>query len=183
MKAKILFLCGLKSCGKTYYAQKLSQRLQDIIWYDTDKQILKLNQDFHSCRELYKALGPETFREKEQQAIESLIEELPKDSQEQKSKVVVSLGGGICDTNNGLKLASEHGILVYLKESEAVLYERMLLNTLPPYLKGDIEESKKQFHEIYAKRDYSYSCFAKYVINLSEWPEEQVLDKLERLLS
>ena len=175
MKNKTLFLCGLKNCGKTYYAKMLSEKHPELLWYDSDIQILKLNPTFSSCRELYKTLGAQEFRCKEQQAIESIINEL----QNIQKNVIISLGGGVCDTNNGLKLASERGILVYLKESEHVLYQRMVSEGLPPYLKEDPEEN---FHKIYEKRDYSYTCFAKYVINLSEWPQNQVLSELERLL-
>ena len=175
MKNKTLFLCGLKSCGKTYYAKKLAEKHPELLWYDSDEQILKLNPAYSSCRELYKALGAQEFRSKEEQAIESLIKEL----QLRQKNAVVSLGGGVCDTNNGLKLASEQGILVYLKESEPVLYQRMLSGGLPPYL-GD--KPVENFHKIYEKRNYSYTCFAKYMINLSEWPENQVLSELERLL-
>lgn len=178
MKTKTLFLCGLKSCGKTYYAQKLSEKLSDIVWYDSDAQILKLNPTYYSCRELYKAVGAEEFRRKEQQAIESIIEQV-KDLQK---PVVVSLGGGVCDANNSLKLVSDNGILVYLRELEPVLYERMTQGGLPPYLIDSTKNPKESFHALYEKRDKSYFCFAKYVINLSEWPEERVLEELKRLI-
>ncbi len=180
MKNKILFLCGLKSCGKTYYAQKLYEELKpNIIWYDSDSQLLKQNPTFSSCRELYKAVGAAAFRLKEQQAIESIIAELESSSSELKVPVVVSLGGGVCESNNSLKLIDKHGISVYLKESEPVLYERMTLGGLPPYLE---ENPRQKFHELYEKRNKSYFCFAKYMINLSEWPEKWVLEELKRLI-
>ena len=174
MKTKTLFLCGLKSCGKTYFAQKLSKQTK-ILWLDSDQEILKLNEGYSSCRELYKAVGPKAFRAKESQAILSIIENL----ETVKVPAVVSLGGGVCDANNSLKLIKEHGILVYLEESEQVLYQRMTKDGLPPYLGDKPEEA---FHVLYEKRDKIYSCFANYVVKLSKWSEKDVLNQLKELL-
>ena len=173
MQNKIIFLCGLKSCGKTYYAQKLSQKAH-ILWLDSDLELLRLNSGYSTPRELYKAVGATVFREKEEQAIQSLIEQLDSTCQ----KTIVSLGGGVCDTNNGLKLVKEHGFLVYLQELEHVLFQRMREAGLPPYLGENAEEN---FHELYTKRDKVYFCFANYVIKLSKWSEEEVLNQLEEL--
>lgn len=176
MQNKTIFLCGLKSSGKTYYAQKLYEDLKpNLLWYDSDAEILKLNGGYLSCRELYKQVGAEEFRKKEAQAVESLLHKI----NEQNKSAIVSLGGGVCEANNSLKLVSESGILVYLKESEQILYERMEKDGLPPYLG---ENPKESFHKLYIFRDNSYSCFAKYVINLSEWSQSTVLGKLKELL-
>lgn len=176
MKAKTVFLCGLKAVGKTYYAQKLYEQLKpNVLWYDSDSQILKLNPQFSSCRELYRQLGEEKFREKEEEAVKSIIEEL----KSQNINAIVSLGGGVCHANNSLKLASDSGILVYLRQSEQVLYERMEKEGLPPYLG---ENPRENFHKLYVFRDNSYSCFAKYVVNLSEWSQKEILSQLKELL-
>ncbi len=176
MQNKTIFLCGLKSSGKTYYAQKLYEELKpNLLWYDSDSQILKLNPGYSSCRELYNQLGEEKFRKREAEAVESLIEELKR----QNRNAIVSLGGGVCHANNSLKLISNSGILVYLKETEHVLYERMQQNGLPPYLG---KNPKENFHNLYIFRDNSYSCFAKYVINLSEWSQSSVISKLKEFL-
>lgn len=173
MQNNIVFLCGLKSCGKTYYAQKLSQETK-ILWLDSDQELLKLNKGYSSCRELYKQVGAKLFREKEMEAIQSLIQSL----EEKNIKAIVSLGGGVCDTNNSLEFIKEHGILVYLKELEHILYQRMEKDGLPPYLRNNPLES---FHHLYAKRDKIYSCFANNVIELYEWSEEEVLNQLKEL--
>ncbi len=174
MKNNIVFLCGLKDCGKTYYAQKLSQETQ-ILWLDSDQEILRLNKGYSTCRELYKQVGATAFREKEEQAIQSIIQTL----REKKQSAVVSLGGGVCDANNSLEIIKEHGFLVYLQELEHVLYKRMQEEGLPPYLR---DNSKNNFHELYIKRDKTYSCFANYVIELFKWSEEEILNQLKEFL-
>ncbi len=174
MNNNIIFLCGLKNCGKTYFAQKLSEKTK-ILWLDSDQEILKLNKEYSSCRELYKQVGPSVFRDKEKEAIESIIKTLTKENK----VAIVSLGGGVCEANNSLEIINEHGILVYLQGLEHVLYKRMQDEGLPPYL-GD--NPQFNFHELYIKRDKVYSCFANYVIELYKWSEEQVLNKLKELL-
>lgn len=174
MKNNIVFLCGLKDCGKTYYAQKLSQEAQ-ILWLDSDQEILRLNKCYSTCREIYKQVGATVFREKEEQAIQSIIKTL----REKKQSAVVSLGGGVCDANNSLEIIKEHGFLVYLQELEHVLYKRMQEEGLPPYLR---DNSKNNFHELYIKRDKIYSCFANYVIELFKWSEEEILNQLKEFL-
>lgn len=171
MKNKVVFFCGLKDCGKTYYAQKLSQETL-IPWFDSDAEILRLNDSYSSCRELYKQVGETIFREKERQAIESIVHRL----EEKKENAIVSLGGGVCNANNSLEYVKEHGIIVYLKELEHVLYNRMEKEGLPPYLKTNPIEA---FHELYVKRDKVYSCFANYVVELYNWSENEVLNKLK----
>ncbi len=177
MKSKVLFLCGLKSCGKSYYAQKLSEQ-EKVLWLDSDQEILRLNAGFATCRDLYKALGAEEFRKKEEQAIKSLLLQISAKDE----PVVVSLGGGVCEANNSLKLVQAHGILVYLQESEQVLYQRMLAGGLPPYLTNGPKDSKETFHTLYVKRDKNYLEFSNYVIKLYKWSEKEVLKQLKELI-
>ncbi len=247
----VIFLCGLKNCGKTTIAKKVSS-LSNCIWFDSDEEILTNNPQYETCRALYKERGEKIFREEELKAVISIIEKIEEIEKQNKQKsknpaFLVSLGGGVCDTKEILKLANEHGKLVYLYETEHVLFDRMSKLGMPAYLEnlenlGNLENSedfknlenfenlgnlentsktkakaqnesapnaetkiksksklaqeqsisihsdnenilaKKNFHEIYARRNEIYSCFARYVIQLQECTKEEVIDKILDLL-
>lgn len=284
LSPRVVFLCGLKNCGKTTIAKEVSS-LSNCIWFDSDEEILTNNPQYETCRALYKERGEKIFREEELKAVISIIEKIGKvekvgkiekleelkrpneNSSEspnensngnpigspieqqnetpnkQKSKnptFLVSLGGGACDTKEILKLANEHGKLVYLYETEHVLFDRMSKLGMPAYLEnlGNFENSenlgnlgnlentsknkpktksknqnesapntktkienthksnqeqstnsdkentlaKKNFHEIYIRRNEIYSCFARYVIQLQECTKEEVINKILDLL-
>lgn len=251
LSPRVVFLCGLKNCGKTTIAKKVSS-LSNCIWFDSDEEILTNNPQYETCRALYKERGEKIFREEELKAVISIIEKIEEIEKpnKQKSKnlaFLVSLGGGACDTKEILKLANEHGKLVYLYETEHVLFDRMSKLGMPAYLEnledfdnsenlGNLENksknksktksksqnesapntetkiktkiktkietkrkpsqeqntsinsdnenilAKKNFHEIYTRRNEIYSCFARYVIQLQECTKEEVIDKVLGLL-
>lgn len=183
---KVVFLCGLKNCGKTSFAKELAL-YSHVIWFDSDEEILKNNPQYESCRALYEARGEKTFREEEQKAVVSIIEKIEKiESQEtqkdNKKAFIVSLGGGACDANDVLKLAKECGKLVYLYETEHVLFERMANLGLPAYLQEEQDTARKNFHKIYVRRNEIYSCFSNYVIQLPECTKDDVINKILDLL-
>lgn len=243
----VIFLCGLKNCGKTTIAKEVSS-ISNCIWFDSDEEILTNNPQYETCRALYKERGEKIFREEELKAVISIIEKIEKPNklQSKNPAFLVSLGGGACDTKDILKLANEHGKLVYLYETEHVLFDRMSKLGMPAYLEnlGNFENSedfknlessenlgnlesksknksttkaktqnegepntktknahksnqeqstsinsekenilaKKNFHEIYARRNEIYSCFSSYVIQLQECTKEEVIDKILDLL-
>ena len=122
-KSKTVFLCGLKSCGKTTIASAVAERT-GCIWMDCDDEILKRNPKYVSCREMFMAVGEQSFRNEESIAVETMI----KRCKAKEEMAIVSLGGGACDAYNVLEAAKANGILVYLQQSEHVLFEMMKAN-------------------------------------------------------
>ncbi len=175
-KSKTVFLCGLKSCGKTTIASAVAERT-GCIWMDCDDEILKRNPKYVSCREMFMAVGEQAFRNEESIAVETMIK-LCKAKEEM---AIVSLGGGACDADNVLTTAKANGILVYLQQSEHVLFERMNAKGLPAYLNES--DAKQQFHELYLRRNEIYSCFADYVLQLSNCTKEEAVESVCRMFA
>lgn len=175
-KYKTMFLCGLKSCGKTTIANDVANRI-GCSWIDCDDEILKRNPRYESCREMFKALGETAFRKEESLALQSIVRQC----KAKDDSSIVSLGGGACNAYNVLETAKSNGILIYLKQPEHVLLERMEANGLPAYLKGS--DAKQQFHELYVRRNEIYSCFADYVVQLSDCTKEEAVETICRMLT
>ncbi len=175
-KPRTVFLCGLKSCGKTTIAKDVAN-LMGCSWIDCDDEILKRNPKYKTCREMFKALGETDFRKEESLAVESIV----KLCRNSGNRTIVSLGGGACNAYNVLETAKANGILAYLKQPEHVLLERMEANGLPAYLNGS--DAKRQFHELYERRNEIYSCFADYVVQLSDCTKEEAVETICRMLT
>lgn len=175
-KNKTVFLCGLKGCGKTTIANAVA-RLAGCSWIDCDDEILKRNPQYKSCREMFRSVGEPSFRKEESLAVQAAI----KQCKAKGKAAVISLGGGACDANGILKTVKDNGILVYLQQSEHVLFERMKANGLPAYLNES--DAKQQFHELYLRRNEIYSCFADYVLQLSDCTKEEAVESVCRMFA
>lgn len=175
-KSKTVFLCGLKSCGKTTIANAVADRI-GCSWIDCDDEILKRNPQYKSCREMFRTIGELAFRKEEALAMETIIRQCKAKGE----MSIVSLGGGACDAYNVLEAAKANGILVYLQQSEHVLFERMKANGLPAYLNES--DAKQQFHELYLRRNEIYSCFADYVLQLSNCTKEEAVESVCRMFA
>ncbi len=158
----ILYLCGQKSCGKSHFGRLVSEKLS-IPWYDLDSLVIKLNPNYSSCRELFKAKGEAYFRHQEMLALEHFL------TNNQDSDCVVSLGGGSFEAPGLAQLANSTGITVYMKEDKEILFKRIMENGAPPYMEQD---PKSQFEGVYERRHAAYSSLCKLVIDLDSSTEQ-----------
>ena len=160
----ILYLCGQKNCGKTYYGRILSEKT-NIPWYDLDAMILKANPGFKTCRDLFKTKGESFFRCCEVNTLEKFL----KDNKEK--TCIISLGGGSFESPALVQTANNTGLTVYLHEEKSVIWERTVKDGIPPYLG---KNPKEDFNVIYSKRDELYSSLCRIMINLSGKSTEQI---------
>jgi shikimate kinase len=100
----ILFLNGYSGVGKTYFGKVLSQHL-GVPHIDLDEEIVK----FYNCsiNEMFQRYGEDTFRGRELLMLEKLISQ-------NKSQLILSLGGGTACNFSGLQLTKSKGILCYM---------------------------------------------------------------------
>jgi len=78
--------------------------------------------------------------------------------------VLVATGGGICDNRNAIRFMHREGKIVYLRQDESVLYERIEKSGIPPFLQGG--DPRSNFHRLFEQRDSAYSEMADYVVQL-----------------
>ncbi|MEM5948794.1 shikimate kinase [Spirochaetia bacterium 38H-sp] len=172
---KNIVLTGLKHAGKSTLGYMIAKTF-DTLFYDLDTELERLaykkTHKILTARQIWKELGEAFFREMELEAAASLAE---------KNSVVIATGGGIIDNRKALSILKENGIIVYLEEEPAVLFDRIRKGGIPPFLSAD--NPWESFVALYNKRHSAYKEYADIVLTLSgaspEEAEEMLLQKLK----
>lgn len=129
-----LFLLGMMGSGKSYWAQRLSQKL-NIDWIDLDQQIEK--DTSLSIKEIFAAQGEEYFREKERDALHELSAF---------NNLIIAVGGGTPCFHNNMQWMNEHGITIWIDVPVAILANRLKKEKAHrPLIKDLSDEELHQF--------------------------------------
>lgn len=158
----LVFLCGQKSCGKTYFLNYLKEHFF-CACYDLDQEILE-NIGCTSLREYYLNCGESEFRRTELQVFEDLIKKIGKEN------AFVALGGGAVAL---MRRCKSLGKTVYLYHDKEILFNRMKKEGLPPFIKN-----KQSFEELFKERDKIYRENATCVVDLNSKKEIDVCQTL-----
>ena len=125
-RGKNVILIGFMGCGKTTVGLKLSYRLRMPV-EDTDKLIER--KEGRSISEIFEKEGEAAFRRMET----ALLEEL----RERSGARILSTGGGMPVNPANRSLLRQCGIVVYLKISPQLVYERLKGDKIRPLLQGE----------------------------------------------
>lgn len=175
---KIVFV-GIKHCGKSTFGKSLAKRW-DCVFFDSDTELEKAfyqqSGSRCSCRDIFKILGEEKFREFESEVIRSLI------SGEQ---TVIALGGGaVSNPFVDVETLRQLGHIVWLDVADEIAYRRVERKGLPPFL-AESADPFRSFCEMNRKRREEFSKVADTVFRMDtelEIPEAANLlaETLER---
>lgn len=105
--SSFLFLTGFMGVGKSFFGQRVGERLQ-IPALDLDREIEK--HENRSIADIFAGKGETYFRNLEEDLLKSLI-------QNYTGPIVVSLGGGTLMNNTLPSLVKNHGFLVCLQRN------------------------------------------------------------------
>ncbi len=108
-----IFLIGFMGSGKTTLGSRLAKKLE-YDFLDTDQYIE--SQSGLSIPEIFALQGESAFREWETRALSHALE---------RTRVVVSTGGGLPCHSGHMEIMSENGVVVYLKMSVQSLVSRL----------------------------------------------------------
>ncbi len=160
---RYLFLCGLKSCGKTSAGRHLDQSLNDSVFIDLDDVLLEESKE-KNISTLYKMMGENMFRKYESEIFNKVINVCNENWHEK--LIIIALGGGSCNSPDILNNANKIGRTVYIWCHEKILYGRYMKNGFPQYLseEKDICNKRAKFHDIYKKRDGIYSSKCQFML-------------------
>lgn len=161
------FFCGIKHSGKTTHAKIFAQN-HNMEIFDGDDLILE-SLDGQKIRSFYKQNGKDAFMQKEFESIKNFLSCNAKNS-------VLSLGGGVCDNNEAVKLLKSNGILIFIKVDENTLFKRIIKDGIPPFLE---DNPKQKFHSLFEERDKKYLDFCDLVIEVKDGPIEQTASIIE----
>ncbi len=152
-----IILIGFKNSGKTSVA-KLTSVKTSKIFIDTDHLIEKHYRSEEnrtlSTHAIYKNKGAFYFRNLEKGIIMSLSGI--------HNSIIATGGGSILDRTN-VTILKNQGRLIYLNSSLEPLLKRLRLKQTPAFL--SIENTEKNFIDLYKKRKKLYKRYADFEIN------------------
>jgi len=171
----VIALGGIKHTGKSTVGRIVSE-LKSLDFKDLDDLILPLLPHSWSIRRWYREKGARAFMEVEQNALRDFL------STEDPARLkILALGGGTLENPGALKLLkdSKTRILV-LNEEENVLYKRIILKGIPPFL--DSENPESSFSELYKKRKQTLLREGDFIININGLDQYQAAEEVIRYI-
>ena len=165
-------LIGMMGTGKSKFGRQIANILK-FNFYDIDHIIEK---EFKmTIKELFQKYGEVFFRKIEKKTIKNLISEINNN----KEKVIISLGGGGFDNEETRKLLLKNTNVIWLNTPVDVLVQRVGDGSKRPMIKGETRDSIIQLLNI--RKKYYSLCHNQ--INTDKLNQNQVTEKLINLIS
>ena len=165
-------LIGMMGTGKSKFGRQIANILK-FNFYDIDHIIEK---EFKmTIKELFQKYGEVFFRKIEKKTIKNLISEINNN----KEKVIISLGGGGFDNEETRKLLLKNTNVIWLNTPVDVLVQRVGDGSKRPMIKGETRDSIIQLLNIRKK----YYSLSHNQINTDKLNQNQVTEKLINLIS
>lgn len=163
---KMYFLAGLMGCGKTWWGQRLAERL-NLPFVDLDEQIE--TGEGMSIPEIFNRLGEAGFRRLEREQLRCLAA-MP--------GAVVALGGGTPCFFDNLAWMKAHGTVIYLDTPVSLIVTRLSANHISRPLLADApgHELQNRLEEILRQRKPFYR---QAHITINQSGDEDMLPLLE----
>lgn len=146
----MISLIGLPGSGKSTVGRQLARRLQ-FPFFDSDHVIEQ--RLGCSIREYFEREGEARFRDVEQAVIDELT---------QKSRCVLSTGGGVVLRPANRHQLHERSQVVYLNSSPEELFRRLRHDTSRPLLQ--VADPLDRLRELFTQRDPLYRETAHFII-------------------
>ena len=165
-------LIGMMGTGKSKFGRQIANILK-FNFYDIDHMIEK---EFKmTIKELFQKYGEVFFRKIEKKIIKNLISEINNN----KEKVIISLGGGGFDNKETRDLLLKYTNVIWLNTPVDVLVKRVGNGSKRPMIKGETRDSIIQLLNI--RKKYYSLCHNQ--INTDKLNQNQVTEKLINLIS
>ena len=165
-------LIGMMGTGKSKFGRQIANILK-FNFYDIDHMIEK---EFKmTIKELFQKYGELFFRKIEKKTIKNLISEINNN----KEKVIISLGGGGFDNEETRKLLLKNTNVIWLNTPVDVLVQRVGDGSKRPMIKGETRDSIIQLLNI--RKKYYSLCHNQ--INTDKLNQNQVTEQLINLIS
>lgn len=163
---KSIILMGIKHCGKSTQAKRLSEHF-GIDFFDTDDLITEIYKK--TPREIYSTQGKDSFLNAEKYACQKL-EQILSEKNKSPFNAVIATGGGICNNPDAIDILRKLGILIFLDADEETSFKRILkeisidehgsFKNLPAYISEKnpetLEDVKNIFHNFFENREKIY---------------------------
>lgn len=110
---KNIYLLGFMGSGKSFYGKYLSQKF-NLNYLDLD-EFIEATMNL-SIPQIFNSIGEEGFRKNEANLLRKTVDF---------NQNIISCGGGTPCFHDNMKWIKDHGISIYLKTSEELLFKRL----------------------------------------------------------
>ena len=167
---KNIYLLGFMGSGKSYIGKWLSEKF-NLNFLDLDQFIEDTTQ--LSIPQIFSNIGEEGFREQEANLLRKTADF---------NQYIISCGGGTPCFHDNMKWIKDHGISIYLKTSEELLFKRLNnQKTGRPLISSMSDDDLRHFiyikiserEKFYEQADYLYL----------QWNDNNTLIDLEKFIA
>lgn len=157
-------LVGFMGSGKSSVGRLIARTLKGS-FVDTDR--LVVDQTGREIPEIFAAEGESFFRREESRALRSLVG---------RSGLVVATGGGIVTVAENVPVLKKLGLVVWLKASEEVIWERVSRTRKRPLLQT--ENPRETMRALLVKRNRFYEGVAEMEIDTTLMTHAEVAERI-----
>ncbi|MDO8886510.1 shikimate kinase [Candidatus Oleimmundimicrobium sp.] len=166
---KNIVLIGFMGSGKTTIGKLLADKL-GVSLIDTDKLIEK--KFGKQIKDIFKDEGEDAFRLVESEVINEVSSVGNK---------VIACGGGVILNHKNVQALKKNGLLIYLKASAPILFERIREEGSRPLL--NVPNPKDKVSELLKARESLYENVADIVIDTSDMNVDKVVKEIQEKLN
>jgi shikimate kinase len=167
MEKKNIVLIGFMAAGKTMIGRALARRLKRP-FFSTD--VLVEEKEKRTIRQIFEQSGEAYFRSVENGVVKQLANQ---------QGVIIDCGGGVVLNNENFTELRKNGIIIHLKASPEVVYQRIKGESNRPLL--NVPDPLARVRELYEQRLPLYNQ-ADMVVDVSsssiEGPVDEILNKV-----
>ena len=163
-----VFLIGFMGCGKSFWGQQLSEKLQ-LPFFDLDKKIEE--HEGKNITEIFTTEGEEYFRIQEKEALHLLSES--------HESFIMACGGGTPCFYNNIDYIKKQGTVVWINCSIDCLYSRLVKEKdKRPLIKELTDEALRSFIVKKYSTRKNYYQQAQVVINSDELSLPELVNRV-----
>lgn len=171
----MIALGGIKHTGKSTVGKILCEELS-VPFQDLDHLIMKILPPRWTIRKWFREKGAAGFMNKERDALKAYLQD-----GDDESIRILALGGGTLENPEALALLREYKVpILVLNEEADVLYRRIILNGIPPFL--DKDHPEESFKALYKKRTKTLLSQGDHIINIHGLDQQQSAEQVIRII-
>ncbi|WP_291653999.1 shikimate kinase [Clostridium sp.] len=163
MGTNIILLIGMPGCGKSTIGEKIANKI-NYEFCDMDKYIEEISNN--TVKELFN-ISEEYFRDYETRACKELSN---------KSKIVISSGGGVIKRKNNIDFFRDKGIIIFIDRPIEDILRDVDTSSRPLLSYG-----KSKLYNLYSERYNLYNNYCDVKI-VNDTTIEEALDKIIKII-
>lgn len=166
----VITITGFMGSGKSVVAKQLSNKT-DIPMVDLD-HFIEESEGGKTVSELFATIGEERFREKEQLALQKIIEQWSDKS------IIVSLGGGTLLSSANREVVKKGSFCIYLRASLDTITTRIQHSyTKRPLLTTPNNEfDTTKLSKLFPEREFGYNYSSHMVVRVDNLSVDEIVD-------